>query len=48
MDTLFIIGLAVWLIGAGVAKMGRITNAGEIGGLAQIIGGVLVLVSALV
>jgi len=44
MSTLFVVGLAVWMIGAGVAKL---PNNGLIGGIAQVVGGVLVLVSVL-
>ncbi len=44
MSTLFVVGLAVWMIGAGAAKL---PNTGLIGGIAQVVGGVLVLVSVL-
>ena len=45
MSTLFVVGLAVWLIGAGVAKL---PNTGLAGALMQNVGGVLVLVGAFV
>lgn len=43
MSTLFVVGLAVWMIGAGVAKL---PNTGISGGLMQVVGGVLVLLGA--
>ncbi len=45
MSTLFVVGLAVWMIGAGVAKL---PNTGLIGGIAQVVGGMLVLVGAFI
>lgn len=43
MSTLTLAGLAVWMIGAGVAKL---PNTGVAGGLMQVVGGVLVLLGA--
>lgn len=43
MSTLFVVGLAVWMIGAGVAKLPNLSLAGA---AAQIAGGVLVLLGA--
>lgn len=43
MSTLFVVGLAVWMIGAGVAKL---PTTGIDGGLMQVVGGVLVLLGA--
>lgn len=43
MSTITLAGLAVWMIGAGVAKL---PNTGIAGGLMQVVGGVLVLLGA--
>lgn len=43
MSTIFVAGIAVWMIGAGVAK---IPNTGLAGGMMQIVGGVMVLIGA--
>lgn len=45
MSTLFVVGLAFWMIGAGVAKL---PNTSIAGAAAQIVGGVLVLVGAFI
>ncbi len=45
MSTLFVVGVAVWMIGEGIAKL---PNTGYIGGVTQIVGGILALVSVIV
>ncbi len=43
MSLLTLVGIAVWMIGAGVAKL---PSTGIAGGLMQVVGGILVLVAA--
>ena len=45
MDLLMIVGIGVWMIGSGVAKL---PGGNIIGAVAQIVGGSLFLISALV
>ena len=45
MSQMQIVGVALWMIGAGVAK---IPNTGLAGGLMQVVGGVIVLIVAFI